>query len=155
MKSIVFVGKKVFAMAAVFCLAFALAVTGCGGTGSPAGGDRGTEGGFTGPPSGPTTGLPDFPIIGPPDISIIDPPDAPMINPPSGPITICNVTGLAFQRMGEGYAVVQREGGELFSGSLEIPATHNGRSVIAIWNTAFRDNQLTSVTIPGSVAYIG
>ena len=39
--------------------------------------------------------------------------------------------------------------------NLVIPATANGMPIVAIGNDAFRDNQLTSVTIPDSVTTIG
>jgi len=86
--------------------------------------------------------------------------DVGFTGPPEGPITIDSATGIAFQRLGHGYAVVNRSDGSQLSGTLMIPATRNGLPVIAIWGWAFAGSswapgQLTNVSIPDSVTYIG
>ena len=40
-------------------------------------------------------------------------------------------------------------------GAVNIPSTINGRAVTHIWDEAFKYSGLTSVTIPGSVVYVG
>ena len=60
--------------------------------------------------------------------------------------------GLVFTRGGDGYSVTGFIGTATY---VVIPSVHNGLAVVAIGNRAFYDNQLTSVTIPGSVTSIG
>ena len=108
------VWKKSAGVFAAVCLTLALILAGCDGTGSPAGdSDIIGDGSVTGPPGGGNGG------------GITDPPE--------GPITIDDATGIAFQRMGDGYAVVRRPDGSLFYGALVIPAVYNELPVVAIW----------------------
>lgn len=73
------------------------------------------------------------------------------------PYANASTATLTFARDAHGYSVTGFTGvprGSL-SGALTIPASHNGRPVISIRSSAFANNQLTSVTIPGSINSIG
>jgi len=66
-------------------------------------------------------------------------------------------TGLAFSQGGEGWIVTGR--GTATDSDIIIPSMHQGQPVVGIGATAFLGSELwgrlTSVTIPGSVTFIG
>ena len=66
--------------------------------------------------------------------------------------TSTGTKGLVFTRSGAGYAVTGFTG---TATDVVIPPIHNELAVVAIWNSAFYENHLINIIIPGSVIYIG
>jgi len=60
---------------------------------------------------------------------------------------------LSYQSYGEGYAVTGL--GNIVDKAIVIPSEHDGKPVVAIAEKAFREKDITSVTIPESVKEIG
>jgi len=71
------------------------------------------------------------------------------------PASAASESDLTFTDIGNGYSVKARDEYGKMSGTLNIPASYNGKPVIRIDNYAFWYSNITSVTIPDSITSIG